>query len=200
MKFSNIKKIFKIDKAYVEGIYADTPANRKLGRVGMSYAAYAAKMKQEKEDSSEKIKYNIQFDGDEYEFGDGKPLSRTKLLEEAAKFAEQSAEANSYDEYKFDIQENTEDWKLEDFDKKKYDWLSVKATKHGDKYEISIFDWNKGEYLRNDTQKREEKNFKQQQKRNQEKLSKEFQEKYGWMKEAADLMRQQKEDQYNNEQ
>jgi len=33
----------EVNKAYTEGIYADTPANRKLGRVGMSYTAYANK-------------------------------------------------------------------------------------------------------------------------------------------------------------
>jgi len=36
----NIQKIAfvkKVEKAYTEGVYADTPANRKLGRVGMSY-------------------------------------------------------------------------------------------------------------------------------------------------------------------
>lgn len=33
----------EVEKAYTEGIYADTPANRKLGRVGMSYSAYANK-------------------------------------------------------------------------------------------------------------------------------------------------------------
>lgn len=34
-----------ISKAYVEGIYSDTPANRKLGRVGMSYADYHENLK-----------------------------------------------------------------------------------------------------------------------------------------------------------
>lgn len=29
-----------IKKSYTEGVYADTPQNRKLGRVGMTYAAY----------------------------------------------------------------------------------------------------------------------------------------------------------------
>lgn len=37
MKFRNI---WEIKKAYTEGIYADTPQNRKLGRVGMSYTDY----------------------------------------------------------------------------------------------------------------------------------------------------------------
>lgn len=46
----------KIEKAAVEGIYADTPANRKLGRVGMSYTAYNEKMKggEQKEEKEEK--------------------------------------------------------------------------------------------------------------------------------------------------
>lgn len=46
-KFSilnSFRRIF-IEKAYTEGIYADTPANRKLGRVGMSYKEYEEKVK-----------------------------------------------------------------------------------------------------------------------------------------------------------
>ena len=35
-----LNKIKQISKAYTEGIYSDTPANRKLGRVGMSYKQY----------------------------------------------------------------------------------------------------------------------------------------------------------------
>ena len=31
---------FEIQKAYTEGVYADTPANRKLGRVGMKYSSF----------------------------------------------------------------------------------------------------------------------------------------------------------------
>ena len=31
-------KTKEVEKAYTEGIYADTPANRKLGRVGMPYS------------------------------------------------------------------------------------------------------------------------------------------------------------------
>lgn len=46
MKFNKIlknqKQIFvkNLEKAYTEGIYSDTPTNRKLGRVGMSYKKY----------------------------------------------------------------------------------------------------------------------------------------------------------------
>lgn len=55
MKIFNKFKIAFLSKAYVEGIYADTPANRKLGRVGMSYAEYAAKQKgQEKKPIEQK--------------------------------------------------------------------------------------------------------------------------------------------------
>ena len=53
MKIFNKFKINFLSKAYTEGIYADTPANRKLGRVGMTYEAYAEKVKKEKESSSE---------------------------------------------------------------------------------------------------------------------------------------------------
>lgn len=51
MKIFNKFKVAFLSKAYTEGIYADTPANRKLGRVGMSYAEYAAKQKGEEEKS-----------------------------------------------------------------------------------------------------------------------------------------------------
>lgn len=61
MKFKSIEDLVKIPKelakAYTEGVYADTPANRKLGRVGMSYAAYAEKVKgEEKKENSFKDK------------------------------------------------------------------------------------------------------------------------------------------------
>ena len=45
MKIFNKFKLTYLSKAYTEGIYADTPANRKLGRVGMTYAEYANKQK-----------------------------------------------------------------------------------------------------------------------------------------------------------
>ena len=46
MKIKNIKAIAfikNLEKAYTEGVYADTPANRKLGRVGMSYKEWTSK-------------------------------------------------------------------------------------------------------------------------------------------------------------
>ena len=44
LKTNEIAFIRNLTKAYTEGVYADTPANRKLGRVGMSYADYAKKV------------------------------------------------------------------------------------------------------------------------------------------------------------
>lgn len=38
---------FEIQKAYTEGVYADTPANRKLGRVGMKYSSFKEDKKEE---------------------------------------------------------------------------------------------------------------------------------------------------------
>jgi len=51
----------EVSKSYTEGIYADTPANRKLGRVGMSYIAYAEKLKNnsKKEETEEKKKGDL---------------------------------------------------------------------------------------------------------------------------------------------
>lgn len=34
--------IKEIEKGYTEGVYIDSPANRKLGRVGMSYKDWEA--------------------------------------------------------------------------------------------------------------------------------------------------------------
>ena len=47
--FTNLASIQQLNKAATEGIYADTPTNRKLGRVGMSY-----KVAKEKEENKEK--------------------------------------------------------------------------------------------------------------------------------------------------
>lgn len=49
IKTNEIAFIRNLTKAYTEGVYADTPANRKLGRVGMSYAQYAQKVSGEGE-------------------------------------------------------------------------------------------------------------------------------------------------------
>ena len=48
INLSSFNKIDELNKAYTEGIYSDTPANRKLGRVGMTYQAYAEKVKKKK--------------------------------------------------------------------------------------------------------------------------------------------------------
>ena len=48
-KLLNISSFSHIQKAYQEGIYADTPANKKLGRVGMTYTAYNDYIQRKKE-------------------------------------------------------------------------------------------------------------------------------------------------------
>lgn len=50
--FYNIRKLFITDvkKAYTEGVYSDTPANRKLGRVGMRYTTDSSKQSGEKKE------------------------------------------------------------------------------------------------------------------------------------------------------
>lgn len=50
-QFSNLKDIKILEKAAQEGVYADTYQNRKLGRVGMTYAGYKKKI--EKKESEE---------------------------------------------------------------------------------------------------------------------------------------------------
>ena len=52
----------EVEKAYTEGVYSDSPANRKLGRVGMSYKDYAEKShKTEENDTKEKEDKLIYF-------------------------------------------------------------------------------------------------------------------------------------------
>lgn len=52
MKIFNKFKVAFLQKAYTEGIYSDIPANRKLGRVGMTYSQYFEKInKKEKEEN-----------------------------------------------------------------------------------------------------------------------------------------------------
>ena len=46
--FSLRDKKISVEKAYTEGVYVDTPANRKLGRVGMSHAEWEAKQEKKK--------------------------------------------------------------------------------------------------------------------------------------------------------
>lgn len=60
MKFCSIEDLVRVPKelakAYTEGVYADTPQNRKLGRVGMSYKEWTEKQVIDKEDlKTEKI-------------------------------------------------------------------------------------------------------------------------------------------------
>ena len=43
--FKNVTNVKEVEEAAQEGIYADTPLNRKLGRVGMSYSDYSNKIK-----------------------------------------------------------------------------------------------------------------------------------------------------------
>lgn len=62
--FNSFEKIKEVNKAYTEGIYADTPANRKLGRVGMTYSAYAAKTNGSKE--VEKVESPYDFPAPDY--------------------------------------------------------------------------------------------------------------------------------------
>lgn len=59
MKYSSLNEIKFLSKAYTEGVYSDTPINRKLGRVGMSYAEYTQKLKKEGENSNKDIKGSI---------------------------------------------------------------------------------------------------------------------------------------------
>ena len=47
----SIFQVKEIEKAYTEGVYSDTPANRKLGRVGMRYTTDSSKQSGEKKET-----------------------------------------------------------------------------------------------------------------------------------------------------
>ena len=76
--FSNIRKISlnTFQKAYVEGVYNDSTLNRKLGRVGMTYTAYAEKVKKDKEknkvEKKEKVVREFPETLSDLEFSDNK--------------------------------------------------------------------------------------------------------------------------------
>lgn len=59
--------------AYQEGVYSDSPANRKLGRVGMSYKQYEEKLKKDQENLSHKD--NKQHKTDSHKKDDGEEYS-----------------------------------------------------------------------------------------------------------------------------
>lgn len=54
--FKVSSSIWDLWKAYTEGLYADTPANRKLGRVGMTYLEYEKSSKVKKKEIEQTIK------------------------------------------------------------------------------------------------------------------------------------------------
>lgn len=75
--FSNLHEnptVIELEKAAQEGIYADTPSNRKLGRVGMSYKQYTAKVegKDTKSDPKENDKSGGEGSGKGGNFGNYK--------------------------------------------------------------------------------------------------------------------------------
>lgn len=53
----NLMSLFsnEVEKAYEEGVYCDSPANRKLGRVGMTYKEWSQKQNEKKEDNKKDI-------------------------------------------------------------------------------------------------------------------------------------------------
>lgn len=80
--FSNSKQV-ELEKAYTEGVYCDSPANRKLGRVGMTYAAYAAKLKGgNKEKENPKKENKTDFNIEDYKTIPSKDTLEKLSLEE----------------------------------------------------------------------------------------------------------------------
>ena len=84
--FNSFKLTYLI-KAYTEGIYADTPANRKLGRVGMSYKEYAEKVKAGKgEELKQKGQEEIQKEKEKIFNSEEFKVKKEKKLKELEDF------------------------------------------------------------------------------------------------------------------
>lgn len=60
VKASDIKET---EKAYTEGVYSDSPLNRKMGRVGITYAAYANKVNKTSSDDKKEEKIPSKIPG-----------------------------------------------------------------------------------------------------------------------------------------
>lgn len=195
MKILNKLKITFLSKAYTEGIYSDTPANRKLGRVGMSYIDYSKKVKSDKEEKAEKKYYYAKLDDGEEIMLEESATSKEKALELAINFAEDRVKYNDdIKEFHFNLEENIDNWSDEDLENedKVGEWYGITAEKNGKNIDISVFDYNNCKSIRNDKLERELKAIKNQSKKSQEKANKEFKEKYGWMKEVLDYKKNQK--------
>lgn len=154
-----------LEKAYTEGIYCDSPANRKLGRVGMTYAAYAQKIKDEEEAKNpNKKEFLFTFQGgDTIMLNDGKPLSEKKAIEEASKMVKENLKNDpTSNKITYDLEENTNDWTNEQVDRG-YISYQISAERNGKNIDVTIIDLSTAEghdyfsFLRNDKQAREDK-------------------------------------------
>lgn len=154
-----------LKKAYTEGIYCDSPANRKLGRVGMTYAAYAEKIKDEEEAKNpNKKEFLFTFQGgDTIMLNDGKPLSEKRAIEEASKMVKENLENDpTSNKITYDLEENTNDWTNEQINKG-YISYQVSAERNGKNIDVIVIDLSTAEghdyfsYIRNDKQAREDK-------------------------------------------
>ena len=197
-KFLNIYKpklnLTMLKKAYTEGVYCDSPANRKLGRVGMTYAAYAQKIKDEEEAKNpNKKEFYFTFQGgDTIMLNDGKPLSEKRAIEEATKMVKENLENNfSSDKIVYDLEENTNDWTEKQINEG-YISYRISAERDGNYIDISILDLStaKGHdyysYLRNDKQDRENKKADARLKYKLNKLDKEKEATLNYLKEIKE--------------
>lgn len=200
MRRLNLNSFKNIEKAYTEGIYADTPANRKLGRVGMTYTAYNEKLKEEEDALKEKKSYVADYEGESI-YLSHKPVSKEKIVELATNFVKERIENNDIESFSLNIEEDTENWSEEDIENKPFDVLSIKAIKHGSNIEISVYDFRENKFLRNDTLKREDKNLAQRTKYIEKKYKENTENKSNWMQELSDYKKdkEMKEDYINSQ-
>lgn len=147
--------------------------------------------------SSEKKYWEYKYDDFVY------PLTEDKLTkEEAIKEAEElvtNMVINNEENYRIDIQENTDDWTVEDYDEKEFDWVTVEGEFYKGKCELYVHDWISGKILRNDREKREKRNLHSKLNRRFKKEQKEFDEKYGWLQSLSEMLNNNSNKENDNE-
>ncbi len=99
--------------------------------------------------------------GDEYIDISEDKLTKKEIIDLTVDYCVERVENNPHmDEFKVDIEENTDNWTDEDYDNKKPDWISVSAKRYKNKIDVRVVDMADGwKVLRDDERKRDDRNF-----------------------------------------
>ena len=109
---------------------------------------------------NEKKFYYLKY-GDEYIDISEDKHTKKEIIDMTVDYCVERVENNPHmDEFKVDIEENTDHWSDEDYDVKKPDWISVSAKRYKNKIDVRVVDMADGwKVLRDDERKRDDRNF-----------------------------------------